>query len=249
MKFSRCALASVVALFVFSCSASDTLALATDGAAGVVSISGDIEFIDPPASLMPGDFGGSEKIALFAEQQEVVISEPILLRGGASGIPLDHDGSPGFFERISDQRPAQLPSGAKVNSHYLAYRPFDVLNPVVPIESRAASGIVTFESPIVGLFTANESPDLESVNRLFALEEVLYPVSGGALELAPEANLIADSYAISADRRTLEVNLRATTNIDRIRVLTLVVPEPSSLALALAIAVCTGFMARRPWGD
>jgi hypothetical protein len=129
--------------------------------------------------------------------------------------------------------PATLQPGTIVNSYALH---FDVVGSLATQNAKEAVGSITFTDDVLGLIALSDT--LNSTNASLGLSGVLY--SSGTdhgLELNPAGGGTSDVVTLSADRRTVTVDLQNASFPDDLRIVT-AVPEPASLTLAAMLIGC-----------
>jgi hypothetical protein len=123
--------------------------------------------------------------------------------------------SPGAYDAPFPSALGDLAAGTVVSSHYLY---FD------PLNSRRAIATFTFDADILGVAVFTSSLAASDSLRVAGA----YPVNPLFSNRGIEAT---ELITLGADRRTLIVDLTASTPGDQIRVITAAVPEPGTLAL------------------
>lgn len=182
-------------------------------------VTGDVEMVLAPASLELNAFESNDRISLIKEQANIVL---------AADLTVDVDGSPGVYDDLADLTGGVLPAGSVVNSYLLHFDPASV-----PQVAAEGAGSVTFsDGQIVGLMLRQST--LASSDFLGALGTTY----GGVFrQFELLAGLpVSDSAEVSADRRTVTVTFRATSQYDELRVL-IAVPEPCT-----SLLVCCGVL-------
>jgi hypothetical protein len=133
---------------------------------------------------------------------------------------------PGQYDQTADLVNALIAAGTTVNSHYIHFdSPGSQVASVV--------GSVTFDQDILGVIATEVATDsdpgkLDESDFLGA--PTLYPDGLVNRGLEFTSNGDGDRFTISADRRTVEFNLRISSPGDFFRVVT-AVPAPGSAAL------------------
>jgi hypothetical protein len=213
----RCGLVArrlpIVALVVLNLARACPVFGAISGTTGAVVIA------VPPADISNGAWESNTQIRAFSELQQVVLASPLPLDISVPGT------SPGAAD--SNLSPATLQAGTTVNSYALH---FDVVGSLPTQNAKEATGSITFSDDVLGLIALSDT--LNSTNAILGLPGVIY--SNGAdhgLELNPAGTGTSDVVTLSADRRTVTVDLQNASFPDDLRIVT-AVPEPSSLVLA-----------------
>jgi len=194
----------------------DTAVAAITGTTGAVVVA------SPPADITNGAWESNTQIRAFAELQQVMLSQAI-----SADIS-----TPGTSPSSSDSNlsPATLQPGLIVNSYALH---FDVVGSLATQNAKEASGSITFSDDVLGLIALSDT--LNSSNGVLGLPTVLY-ASGAdhGLELNPAGGGTSDIITLSADRKTVTVDLRNASFPDDLRIVT-AVPEPPGLILAAGV--------------
>jgi hypothetical protein len=197
--------------------------------AGITGTTGAVTIVaNPPADVSSNQWESNTLIRIFAEQQNAA---------PAAGIAVDIS-SPGTSPTPQSMNlsPATIAAGTQVNVFMLH---FDV-NGTRPTENALeATGSVTFDQPILGLIALSDT--LNSSNAALGLPTLTY--SNGVdhgLELNPNGigNGTTDLVTLSADLKTVTVDLRNASFADDLRIIT-AVPEPTSLLL-LVLGLSSG---------
>jgi len=200
--------------------------------AGLLNPTGAVSIVIPPSDVSEGAFESNTEIRAFAERQNVLLTEDLLVNILNPGTSPDGDGP--------NLSPGDIPSGTRVSSYLLH---FDTLEPSPdPI---MAVGTISFSTDILGIIV--NSGRLSSTDSVVGLSELVYPGGGNrGLEFNLDGGGL-DSITLSEDRRTVSVTFRNNQATDQVRVIT-VVPEPSSLvilAMGTAGIFCIGLVRRR----
>lgn len=168
--------------------------------ADIVSTSGAVKTISPPADVRTGKLESDTIVHLFVEQTGVTSSQSISADITQPGTSPDSSGR----RNIS---PGDIPPGSKINSYYIHYDKVgggDVI--------KSAAGSVTFSESILGLIVSKAG--LDATNAFPGLPGTMY--GGGQVEIkTPDAFI-----TLSADLKTVSFNLVVTTASDNIRVIT-----------------------------
>lgn len=193
--------------------------------AAVVSTTGDVQqLLVPPATVMPNAFENDNTIWIFTEKLSYTLTAPLVVNISA----------PGFYDTYPASPSYTLPAGLTVDVYFMHFDPRNV---------RRRSGSVTFDKPILGVIVRDTQ--LFASNYL-GLPGTMYPNSGTNRGLEDTQ----DSITLSADMKTIEVDWRASSPGDRIRIITAgipttAIPEPTTLALFAAGLAATGAGFRR----
>jgi hypothetical protein len=221
------------------CGCAVILILGAGGAAraAIIGTSGAVVMIAPPPSVRTSMLESDTEIRAFNEQQNITLNTNI-----SADITV-----PGVSPSASSQNfsPGMIASGTKVSS-YLAH--FDAVgnrtsNPA-PL-----SGSITFDTDVIGLIVLSQAQN--NTDAYPGLTSVSYPqqepsrgleiVVGG---VGQDSN---DEITLSADRRTVFLNLRTGMVQDEVRIIT-AAPEPGGALLASIAALrMVGRRGRRKW--
>jgi len=187
----------------------------------------------PPADITNGAWESNTQIRAFAEQQQLALASDVLADITAAGT------SPSTTD--ANFSPGQIVAGTVVNSYALH---FDVVGSLQTQNAKEATGSITFTDDILGLISRSDS--LNSTNGVLGLSGVLYPSgTDHGLELNPAGGGTSDVVTLSADRRTVTLDLRNASFPDDLRIVT-AVPEPNALVLAtIGLGAWRRFAGRR----
>lgn len=191
----------------------------------IIGTTGDFTVISSPASVEPGQLESSTNIFAFAEQQSYALT---------SDLSVDLN--------TSTMNAGTISSGTSVNSYLVHSDPVgdsassaDVIN---------YSGSITFDTQIIGLIWTGvacispcpSSPEYLDASDFLGASGTTYPTGqvGRGYELQDyyAANLTQDFISLSADLKTLSIDLAASSplRLDQLRVIT-AVPIPSAVWL------------------
>lgn len=120
--------------------------------------------------------------------------------------------SPGKVRFAADLTTADIPSGKRVKSFLLQFRPLDQRDEAGPPqlqpnpnELKRIVGEITFNRPVLGLIVVGD--DLRASDGLFSKRGGQFPQKGRALELSGTPR--DDTITLSDDRRTVKLDLAA----------------------------------------
>ena len=190
----------------------------------------DFQVISPPAvSLEEGNLE-SDGIILFQEARLRVLTE---------SIPVDIT-VPGSYAGFDPLSPGTVPAGTRVHSTFFH---FDRLPPDTCCVQ--AIGSLTFDMPILGLVVAHATlaATHSSLGSPVPLSYAITTRNPG-LDLPGTPAPFLETIALSADFRTVTMQLAGAEHIDQLRVVT--AAEPTSLVL-LCSAAALVLGARRIW--
>jgi anti-sigma factor RsiW len=181
---------------------------------GVLQSTGLIRFVSPGPDFVPGRYEDSEHILVFAERSRVVLSSDI-------EVSVTEPGRYGPVRR-RERRP--IAAGQIVRSYLLQFNPIGEFTRE-EVDGARVIGQITFDRPILGL--------IGKTLLLAATDETLghprgdYQVPRRGIE-PPRPEDLPDSgrdfVTLSRDRRTLSLDLSASSAVDQIRV---IVAEPN----------------------
>ena len=189
------------------------------------TVSGNVQQIAPPASVVLGALESNSFVRLFNERTAFLLNQNVT-------ADITQPGTVGNSGNLS----AGVISPQLVDSHLLHADPIGPGNPAVTYQ-----GSVTFDRPILGLLV--QSGSLTATDGILGFPSTTYtPTVDRGFEW-PSTSAVGDLVQLSADFRTITFVLKATSQYDQIRIITAGVPEPSSLALA-AYCLAVAFMPR-----
>jgi hypothetical protein len=212
-------------LFVGTLFAAQMMVL-TPARAGILSVSGDVEQIAAPSSVVSGAIESSTLVRVFLERQNFTL---------ADALEVDFT-APGHYDQIPEL-PVPSPTiaaGTRVDSYFFHADPAGG-------SGQTYDGSVTFTTDILGviLFNPDNNPKLRETDLLLGHPATTYPPAGNdTRDIEFDGS---DEITLSADRRTLTFHLVTLPSpMDQLRVITaesvdapVGVPEPASLSLAI----------------
>ncbi len=166
-----------------------------------VELTGDIDVIDPPVSVIPNDTEDDANTLMFVEQIDVPLTDP---------VPLDVHTSGTFANALP--APAATPADVRVNVYFVHFDPTGLPTIV------ASDATIVFPDPIVGLISS--AGNLDATDGVFGISGVTYP-TGTHPDRAIETIPNRDTMTVENDRRTLTLALRTGESADQLRVVTL----------------------------
>lgn len=186
-----------------------------------MDVSGAVTEATPPINLTDGNWQSSTEIRAFQEQQDFVLPQAVSVDITVPGT------SPNSTD--SNLSPGTIPAGTVVDSYFLHFDP--VGKPAHPVE---LTGSITLDAPIIGIIAEDDT--LEASNSVLGIQGDAYP--DGGLELNPAGGGTSDVLTWEANNQTVDVDWRASSQSDNIRIITEAspVPEPSTALLAIAFA-------------
>lgn len=118
----------------------------------------------------------------------------------------------GTVRVAADLSPAAIPTGTRVKSFLLQFKPLDLRdesesppNQPNPSELERIVGEITFDRPVLGLIVVGD--DLRASDGIFSKRGGQFPQKGRALELSGTPR--DDTVTLSEDRRTVKLDLAA----------------------------------------
>ena len=189
---------------------------ATTGFTTIVSTSDDVVQVSPPSSVGFEAYTNDTEIRVFDEQQNVELTSALTVDAVESKLYDDTADLPSPSPTI--------PKGIKVNSHFLHCDNVGIVGGI------NLNGTVTFDANILGVIIDNQDATtyLNQSDYLGLEPTTTYP-KGSYRGLELQTN--NDSFEISADRRTIEVDFEVWNWLDQIRVIT----EPSLIDVDIDI--------------
>ncbi len=174
-----------------------------------VSRTGAVVVAAPPLSVVQGSTESNTEIKAFAERFNHVL--PVAVNTNIT--------APGTYFVGAALTPGPVPAGTVINSYFVHFDP--VGSAAI---NRRAVGSVTFPQEILGLVVLDAT--IEASDATLGAADTLYSneLSHGVdLTLAGSV----DRMTLSADRRTITLDLTASTQTDHFRVITVGTPAPS----------------------
>lgn len=178
-----------------------SLALVASGAqAAIQTVSGSLVEIAPPPSVVLGALENNDQVVAFTEREGHTL---------ANAVEADIT-EPGTYALTSQLTPATIPAGTRVDSHFIHADP-------VGTSARSFIGSITFESDIIGVMVQTSS--LDDSDSLGAAGTA-YPTGDDRRKIELNEASINRDVIVGPDHRTLIMNLRNSTGLDQMRVLT-----------------------------
>src|SRR5581483_4823215 len=171
--------------------------------AAIVSTSGAVVEVAAPPSVAKNAYVSDTEIRAFDEQQNVTTGAP---------ITVDFT-EPGSYDSLADLAPSVLPAGTCVQSHFIHFDSTGSLG--VRLQ-----GSVTYDTDVLGVIVTDAS--LSQSDPVVGAPGTIYPtgVTNRGAELSPSAQTGPDIVTLSSDRRTVGVDLKVTTVVNQVRVVT-----------------------------
>ncbi|GEM_PF-5553923 len=171
--------------------------------AAIVSTSGAVVEVTAPPSVAKNAYVSDTEIRAFDEQQNVTILAP---------ITVDFT-EPGSYDSLSELAPTVLPAGTCLQSHFIHFDSTGSLG--VRLQ-----GSVTYDTDVLGVIVTDSS--LSQSDLVVGVPSTTYPtgVADRGAELSPSPQSGPDIVTLSSDRRTVGVDLKVTTVVNQVRVIT-----------------------------
>jgi hypothetical protein len=202
--------------------------LATAAGAAVVSVTGSVEVVSPPASVAAGSYESSN-IRVWNEQQNVTLSAPVSVDISSSG---------NYVIGATPLSANTIAAGTCVNVHYVHFDP-------VATGFQSASGSVRFDDSILGVLVTDAG--LASTNG-FGVPPTSY-LGADSLDNLDVINLNIDVVGVggpSVIDLTPNLSVGGGTDLtDDLRVITkgCVAPPPVVPEVAFAVLLPVGALA------
>jgi hypothetical protein len=180
------------------------------------SVSGNVEQIAPPPSVVLGALESNTFVRFFSERTGILLNQNV-----SADIT-----QPGFVGNLSGLTPGVISANQFVDSYLLHA---DAIGNGRPIPTY--QGSVIFDRPILGILVQPTSLSATDSN-LGSPLTTYNPATGNRGFEWPSTSAVGDSIQLSADLRTITIVLKSESQYDQIRVITTGVPEPASLTLA-----------------
>jgi hypothetical protein len=182
---------------------------------GVLQATGLMQFVSPGPDFVPGRIEDSDRILVFRECSRVILK---------SDLEVDVT-EPGQYVRVGRRNKQSIGAGQVVGSYLLQ------LNPIGEFfrnetDGARVIGQITFNRPILGLIGG--TTQLISTDELLGHPRGNYGNTRRGIEPArpddqPDSG--RDNVTLSNDRRTLSLDLSASSAVDQIRVIVLEQPQ------------------------
>ena len=175
---------------------------------GVLQATGLMKFVSPGPEFVPGRYEDSECILVFPERSHVLLK---------SDLEVNVTG-PGQYVRVRRRDKQPVAAGHVVRSYLLQLNPIGEFTRE-EVDGARVIGQITFDRPILGL--------IGRTTLLIRTDELLgHPLGNygdtrrGIEPTRPDdlPNSGRDSVTLSRDRRTLSLDLSASSAVDQIRV-------------------------------
>jgi|GEM_PF-379107 len=182
---------------------------------GVLQATGLMQFVSPGPDFVPGRIEDSDRILVFRECSRVILK---------SDLEVDVT-EPGQYVRVGRRNKQSIDAGQVIGSYLLQ------LNPIGEFfrnetDGARVIGQITFNRPILGLIGG--TAQLISTDELLGHPRGNYGNTRRGIEPARPDDLPdsgRDNVTLSNDRRTLSLDLSASSAVDQIRVIVLEQPQ------------------------
>ena len=175
---------------------------------GVLQATGLMKFVAPGPDFVPGRYEDSERILVFLERSQVLLKSDLEVNVN----------EPGQYMRVRRQDKQPIAAGRVIRSYLLQ------LNPIGDFGRKEADGArvigqITFDRPILGLI--GKTTLLTKTDELLGHPLGNYGDPRRGIEPTRPDDLPdsgRDNVILSRDRRTLSLDLSASSAVDQIRV-------------------------------
>ena len=176
---------------------------------GVLQATGLVKFVSPGSEFVPGKYEDSDHILVFPERSQVLLNSDLKVNVS----------EPGQYMRVRRHSKQPIAAGQVIRSYLLQ------LNPIGEFTGKEADrarviGQITFDRPILGLIGGTSL--LNRTDELLGNPLGDYGSTRRGIEPTRPDDLPdsgRDHVTLSRDRRTLSLDLSASSAVDQIRVL------------------------------
>lgn len=194
-----------------------------------LTVNNKVAFVSPPANVQ-GDAD-----VLTSDTDIFMFEEKTVTLGSALTVDQDNIKGQTYGPNASVDQ-GSLAAGTEVTSYYVHFDPINA--------STSDTVTWTFDREVIAILysTAN----LDATDGLLGLDGVLYPTDGGTTNFRGAINEGTDNITISADGRTVTIQLfaGAGASTDQFRILVLV-PAPAALPAGLMLLTACAMRRRR----
>ncbi|MEQ8850635.1 MAG: hypothetical protein RIB32_02515 [Phycisphaerales bacterium] len=193
----------------------------TSTEAGIISFTGPIDIIAPPASVHEGGLESDTQIRVFRERTNLELVEQF-------GVNITN---PGTYSALGGGPNGNLAAGVQIIS-YMVHTDH--------VGSAGGGGryegSITFDTDILAIITSRSR--LDSSDAIVGLPTVLYPTGVNSIERGTlDSASNGDVLTLAANRRTFTFSVaHSSDNIEQFRIIT-AIPAPGSLWIPLLSAV------------
>ncbi len=176
---------------------------------GVLQATGLMKFVSPGPDFVPGKYEDSEHILVFPERSQIRLP---------SDFRVDVT-EPGKYIRVRRRDRQLLAAGQMIRSYLLQLNPIGEF-PRKEVDEARVIGQITFDRPIIGLIGGTSL--LTKTDELLGHPLGEYGENRRGIEPSrsdDSPNSGRDDVTLSRDRRTLSLDLSASSAIDQIRVI------------------------------
>ncbi len=176
---------------------------------GVLQATGLMKFVAPGPEFIPGKYEDSERILVFLERSQVMLE---------SDLEIDVSES-GQYLRVRRQNKQLISAGQMVRSYLLQLNPIGEFTRN-EVDGARVIGQIIFDKPILGLIGGTKL--LTRTDELLGHPRGNYGNTRRGIEPTrpddhPDSG--RDNVTLSEDRRTLSLDLSASSAVDQIRVI------------------------------
>jgi hypothetical protein len=176
---------------------------------GVLQATGLTKFVSPGPDFVPGRYEDSERILVFLERSQVLLKSDLKVNVT----------EPGQYIRVRRQDKQPIAAGQVVRSYLLQFNPIGEFGRK-EVDGARVIGQITFDRPILGLIGGtkllNASDELLG-HPLGDYGDTLRGIEPTRPDDLPDSG--RDNVTLSRDRRTLSLDLSASSAVDQIRVI------------------------------
>ncbi len=179
------------------------------GTSGVLQATGLMKFVSPGPDFVTGRCEDSDHILVFPERSRVLLKSDLHVNVT----------EPGQYIRIRRRDKQPIASGLLVRSYLLQLNPIGEFGRK-EVDGARVIGQITFDRPILGLIGGTAL--LNRTDDLLGHPLGNYGDNGRGIEPTRPGDLPdsgRDSVTLSRDRRTLSLDLSASSAVDQIRVI------------------------------
>ena len=176
---------------------------------GVLQATGLMKFVSPGPDFVPGRYEDSERILVFPERSHVQLESDLEVNVT----------EPGQYIRVRRQDKHPIAAGQVVRSYLLQLNPIGEFGRK-EVDGARVIGQITFDRPILGLIgrtsLLNQTDEFLG-HPLGSYGETRRGIEPSRPEDLPDSG--RDFVTLSRDRRTLSLDLSASSAVDQIRVI------------------------------
>jgi hypothetical protein len=175
---------------------------------GVLQATGLMKFVSPGPNFVPGRYEDSERIVVFHERSEVLLRSDLKVNVT----------EPGQYIRVRRRNKQAIAAGQLIRSYLLQLNPIGEFTRG-EIDGARVIGQITFDRPILGLIGG--TTHLIKTDKLLGHPLGDYGDTRRGIEPTRPDDLPdsgRDNVTLSQDRRTLSLDLSASSAVDQIRV-------------------------------